>query len=40
MEHVDSYPMTTDAKLNLQAKALEDWLQTKRAEAQIEITMP
>lgn len=40
MEHVDSYPLTTDAKLNLQAKALEDWLQTKRAEAQIEITMP
>jgi peptidyl-prolyl cis-trans isomerase C len=40
MEHVDSYPLTTDAKLSLQAKALADWLQAKRAEAQIEITMP
>ena len=40
MEHVDSYPLTTDAKLSLQAKALTEWLQTKRAEAQIEITMP
>jgi len=40
MEHVDSYPLTTDAKLSLQAKALADWLQAKRADAQIEITMP
>lgn len=40
MEHVDSYPLTTDAKLSLQAKALADWLQAKRAGAQIEITMP
>ena len=40
MEHVDSYPLTTDAKLGLQAKALADWLQAKRADAQIEITMP
>jgi hypothetical protein len=40
LEHVDAYPLTTDAKLSLQAKALEDWLQAKRAEAQIEITMP
>jgi hypothetical protein len=40
MEHVDSYPLTTDAKLSLQAKALADWLQAERAKAQIEITMP
>jgi len=40
MDHVDSYPLTTDAKLGLQAKALADWLQAKRADAQIEITMP
>ena len=40
MEHVDSYPLTTDAKLSLQAKALADWLQAKRVDAQIEITMP
>jgi hypothetical protein len=40
LEHVDAYPLTTDVKLSLQAKALEDWLQAKRAEAQIEITMP
>ena len=40
MEHVDSYPLTTDAKLSLQAKALADWLQAKRADVQIEITMP
>lgn len=40
MEHADAYPLTTDAKLSLQAKALTEWLQTKRAEAQIEITMP
>lgn len=40
MDHVDSYPLTTDAKLSLQAKALADWLQAKRADAQIEITMP
>ena len=40
MEHADSYPLTTDAKLSLQAKALADWLQAKRVDAQIEITMP
>ena len=40
MEHVDSYPLTTDAKLSLQAKALTDWLQAERAKAQIEIIMP
>ncbi len=40
MEYVDSYPLTTDAKLSLQAKALADWLQAERAKAQIEITMP
>ena len=40
MDHVDSYPLTTDAKLGLQAKALADWLQAKRVDAQIEITMP
>jgi len=40
MEHVDSYPLTTDAKLSLQAKALADWLQAERAKAQIEIPMP
>ncbi|GAA5343025.1 MAG: hypothetical protein canaca05_05210 [Anaerolineaceae bacterium] len=40
MEHADAYPLTTDAKLSLQAKSLTEWLQTKRAEAQIEITMP
>ena len=40
MEHADAYPLTTDAKLSLQAKALTEWLQAERAEAQIEITMP
>jgi len=40
MEHDAAHPLTTDAKLSLQAKALADWLQAERAKAQIEITMP
>jgi parvulin-like peptidyl-prolyl isomerase len=40
MEHADAYPLTTDAKLSLQAKTLAEWLQAERAKAQIEITMP
>lgn len=38
--HEDTYPLTTDARLSLQSKALDDWLQAQRAQAQIEITLP
>lgn len=33
-------PLSADARLTLQTKALEDWLSQKRAESQIEVFLP
>ncbi len=40
MEHEEAYPLTTDARVTLQAKALEDWLIQQRSQALIEIMVP
>ena len=38
--HEDAHPLTTDARVMLQAKALENWLASARAQAEIEILIP
>jgi len=38
--HEDAHPLTTDARLSLQSKALENWLQTRRNETDIQILNP
>lgn len=38
--HDAEHPLTTDARISLQNKALEDWLAQSRSSAQIVITIP
>jgi peptidyl-prolyl cis-trans isomerase C len=38
--HEEAHPLTTDAKVALQTKALENWLQQARANAIIEVRLP
>ncbi len=38
--HEDSHPLTTDARVVLQRKALENWLESARSQAEIEILVP
>ena len=40
MERSDAHPLTTDARLSLQTQALQQWLEARRAEAQIEQVLP
>ncbi len=40
LEHDAEHPLTTDARISLQNKALEDWLAQSRSSAQIVITVP
>lgn len=40
MERDEAHPLTTDARVALQAKALADWLAQARSTAIIEITLP
>lgn len=38
--HEEAHPLTTDARVMLQAKALENWLTSAREKAEIEILVP
>lgn len=38
--HEDAHDLTTDARLSLQTKALSAWLENRRAQSQLEITLP
>ena len=40
LERDPNYPLTADARRALQLQALEDWLEARRAESQIEILLP
>ena len=40
IEHEAEHPLTTDARISLQNKALEDWLAQARSSAQIVINIP
>ncbi|MEL7645394.1 MAG: peptidylprolyl isomerase [Anaerolineaceae bacterium] len=40
MERSDAHPLSTDARLSLQTQALQQWLETRRAEAQIDQVLP
>lgn len=40
VERDAEHPLSADARLTLQAQSLQQWLQTRRAEGQIEITVP
>lgn len=40
IEHSADHPLSTDARLSLQSKALADWLVAQRAQAVIEKTLP
>lgn len=40
LEHEESHPLTTDARVALQTKALEDWLAQAKDEAVIEVRIP
>lgn len=40
LEHEQSHPLTTDARVSLQSKALLDWLLQARSNAEIEVLLP
>ena len=40
LAHEDAHPLTTDARVALQTQALENWLETARNQAEIEILVP
>ena len=40
LEHEQSHPLTTDARVSLQAKALQDWLAQARSNVEIEVLLP
>ena len=40
MERDPQHPLSADARLTLQAQSLQQWLQARRAESQIELNLP
>ncbi len=40
IERDEQRPLSTDARLSLQERALQDWLQTQRQQSQIEVLVP
>jgi parvulin-like peptidyl-prolyl isomerase len=40
IERDPAHPLSADARLTLQAQSLQQWIETRRAESQIEIAAP